>query len=419
MSYLVDRRQNSKNKSAVNRQRFMRRHHHEIRRSLAEKLKTRSITDTDTSETINIPGKDTREPVFHHGRGGQVERIYPGNQEFNAGDQIARPKGGQGGGGKQASDQGEGLDEFAFEISQREFLDLLFEDLELPNLTRKSLVHNDEFKRVRAGFSTSGSPANVSIIRTMRAASARRIALAAGKRGELRKLLQEHEMLEQVEPVDDDRLQLLDEKIADLRGRINRVPFIDDFDLRYHQTVRQPVPRSKAVMFCVMDISGSMDQNDKDLSKRFFILLHLFLSRHYEKTEVVFVRHHTQAAEVDEQEFFCSRETGGTVVSSALNLVQELITDRFPLGEWNVYVAQASDGDNWPDDGHKCEKLLTDLLPQLQYYAYVELSSQEKPLWQTYAPFQQQHPQLFAMQHITGPADIYPVLRNLFKKQAA
>ena len=419
MSYLIDRRENSKNKSAVNRQRFMRRHHQEIRRSLTEKLKTRSITDTQTSETIKIPTKDTREPIFHHGRGGQVERIYPGNQEFDAGDRIARPEGGQGGGGKQASNQGEGADEFAFEISQQEFLDLLFEDLELPNLTRKTLAHNDEFKRVRAGFSTSGSPANVSIIRTMRAASARRIALSAGKRAELRELLHERDLLAEQGLADDDSLHELDEKITALRERINRVPFIDEFDLRYHQSTLQPVPRSKAVMFCVMDVSGSMDQSDKDLSKRFFILLYLFLSRHYEHTEVVFVRHHTKAAEVDEQEFFYSRETGGTVVSSALSLVQEIITDRFPLSDWNVYVAQASDGDNWPDDGHKCEKLLNELLPQLQYYAYVEISSQDKPLWQTFAPYQQQHPRLFAMQHITGPEDIYPVLRDLFKKQVA
>ena len=103
-------------------------------------------------------------------------------------------------------------------------------------------------------------------------------------------------------------------------------------------------------MFCLMDVSGSMDEERKDIAKRFFILLYLFLTRNYERIEVVFIRHHTIAKEVDEDEFFHSRESGGTVVSSALKLMQEIIRERYPLTEWNIYAAQASDGDNWDDD---------------------------------------------------------------------
>jgi uncharacterized sporulation protein YeaH/YhbH (DUF444 family) len=173
-------------------------------------------------------------------------------------------------------------------------------------------------------------------------------------------------------------------------------------------------------MFCLMDVSGSMDQNTKNLAKRFFILLYLFLERHYERTEVVFIRHHTRAEEVDEEEFFYSRETGGTVVSSALDLMQQIVKERYPTTEWNIYGSQASDGDNWPEDATRCTGLMNQILPLVQYYAYIEICEQSpKPLWKTYEPIQEAHPGTFAMQNITGPGDIFPVFRELFRKENA
>src|SRR5207253_8285932 len=119
-----------------------------------------------------------------------------------------------------------------------------------------------------------------------------------------------------------------------------------------------------------MDVSGSMDEARKDLAKRFFILLHLFLMRHYERIEVVFLRHHTRADVVDEEAFFHSTESGGTLVSSALELTLEEIDRRFPLDQWNIYIAQASDGDNWEDDSPRCREILVNkLLPIVQYFA--------------------------------------------------
>jgi uncharacterized sporulation protein YeaH/YhbH (DUF444 family) len=191
-------------------------------------------------------------------------------------------------------------------------------------------------------------------------------------------------------------------------------------DIRYHRHIKEPIPHSKAVMFCLMDVSGSMDQNTKDLAKRFYILLYLFLSRNYDKTEVVFIRHHTSAKEVDEEEFFNSRETGGTVVSSALELMKTIVEARYPSNEWNIYGAQASDGDNWPDDASRSTGVINQLLPLCQYYAYVEITDAgDKPLWQTYSPLREQWPETFAMAHITGPKDIYPVFHDLFRKQSA
>jgi len=418
MAYLIDRRLSGKNKSTVNRQRFLRRYRKQIREAVAENLKKRSITDVASGEKISIPARDTSEPFLHHGKGGRVTRIFPGNQEYVAGDRFPRPQGGGAGAGAgSASDQGEGMDDFVFQINQQEFLDALFEDMELPNLTKRQLSGSEEFKRVKAGFSSDGTPANISITRSMRASTARRIALGASRRRELRELEAE---LAGVPEADSARRALLEERIEALREKLASIPFLDDFDIRYHRHTREPTPHSKAVMFCLMDVSGSMDQATKDLAKRFFILLYLFLSRNYDRTEVVFIRHHTTAKEVDEEEFFHSRETGGTVVSSALELMRTIVEARYPPTEWNIYGAQASDGDNWPEDGQRCIELIDRLLPLTQYYAYVEISAQaQKPLWQTYAPLQTTHPRAFAMQRITGARDIYPVFHELFRKQSA
>ncbi|MDM3870238.1 YeaH/YhbH family protein [Porticoccus sp. W117] len=420
-NFFIDRRKNSKNKSAVNRQRFLRRHRAQIKEAVAERLRKRGITDIEGGEKIGISGKDLTEPVFQHGSGGRNTHVLPGNKEFVRGDQLPRPEGGggQGAGEGKASNQGEGMDDFVFEISQQEFLDFLFEDMALPNLTKRQLAGNEEFKRVRAGFANQGTPNNIDVLRSMRGASARRLAMTMGKRRQLRQA--EAELKTLLTTQDDsfkDRIAELEEKIAGLKRRIDAVPFLDDIDIRYRRHRKEPVPVSKAVMFCLMDVSGSMDQKTKDLAKRFFILLYLFLSRNYDKTEVVFIRHHTTAKEVDEEEFFYSRETGGTVVSSALDLMKAIVEARYPVNEWNIYGAQASDGDNWPEDCGRCIEVLgNDILPLVQYYSYVEISSRgPKPLWESYQQVLQSNPQAFAMQHITGPEDIYPVFRELFGK---
>jgi len=421
VSFLIDRRDNPKQKSTVNRQRFLRRYRAQIKEAVADNLQGRHVTDNDRGEKISIPARDTREPTFHHGPGGRYTHVVPGNEEYTRGDRIPRPKGAGGGGGGagKAGNDGEGMDEFVFQINQQEFLDVLFDEMELPNLTKRQLSGLEEFKRVKAGYASDGAPSNLSVVRSMRSAMARRIALGASKRRELRELEAELEALPEGEAGQPRRGEL-EEEIYQLRERLGRIPFIDDVDIRYHRHVKEPIPHSKAVMFCLMDVSGSMDQATKDLAKRFYILLYLFLSRNYDRTEVVFIRHHTTAKEVDEEEFFHSRETGGTVVSSALELMKTVIEARYPLNEWNIYGAQASDGDNWPDDAGRCTDLIAQLLPMCQYYAYVEITEAgDKPLWQTYSHLPKEWEDVFAMQHIKSAADIYPVFKELFGKQTA
>jgi uncharacterized sporulation protein YeaH/YhbH (DUF444 family) len=420
VSFLIDRRNNPKQKSAVNRQRFLRRYRAQIQRSVAENLKGRHITDNEGGEKISVPARDTQEPSIHHASGGRYTHVVPGNEEYTAGDHIPRPRGAGGGsGGGKASNEGESLDEFVFQINQQEFLDALFDNMELPNLTKRQLSGLEEFKRVKAGYSSDGNPSNISVVRSMRSAMARRIALGASKRTKLRELEAELAALGEAQETAARRAEL-EEQIFAMRERLARIPFIDDVDIRYHRHTKEPIPHSKAVMFCLMDVSGSMDQATKDLAKRFYILLYLFLSRNYDRTEVVFIRHHTAAKEVDEEEFFNSRETGGTVVSSALELMKTIVEARYPVNEWNIYGAQASDGDNWPDDAARCTTSISQLLPMCQYYAYVEITQAgDKPLWETYSHLVEQWGDTFAMQHITSAQDIYPVFSKLFRKQTA
>ncbi len=418
MSYVLDRRLNSKDKSAVNRQRFLKRYRKHIKRAVSDAVSDRSITDMDRGEQIGIPQKDLQEPVFGHGSGGYRERVLPGNKEFVRGDRIKRPNGGQGGSGSgQASDGGEGVDDFVFQITQSEFLEFMFEDLELPNLVKRQLSSIDTFKMVRAGISEEGTPNQLNVVRSMRSAFARRIAMGAGKRRECNRLREELDKL----PADDQvQRAAIAEQLEMLERKLARIPYIDDFDLKYNIMRKQPQPSSKAVMFCLMDVSGSMDQRTKDIAKRFFILLYLFLQRSYEKTEVVFIRHHSTAKEVDEEEFFYSRETGGTVVSSALRLMKEVIADRYPPTEWNIYGAQASDGDNWTNDSPVCHEILSrQLIPQLQYYCYIEITDRgHQELWQYYEQLAQSHADGFAIRSIEDYPDIYPVFRELFQRQA-
>ncbi|HNW77842.1 MAG TPA: YeaH/YhbH family protein [Candidatus Competibacteraceae bacterium] len=422
MATFIDRRLDGKNKSTVNRQRFIRRFKGQIKKAVAEAMNGRSITDIDNGEKVNIPARDLSEPVFGHGAGGRREAIHPGNKEFTAGDRVARPQGGGGGGsgGGQASNSGEGEDEFVFELSREEFLEMFFEDLELPNLVRTQLAKATEFKSVRAGFSSAGNPANIDVVRSLKGAMARRMALAAPYTRRLREAEAELEQLLAAPPVDENRAQELLAEIEHLRARARAVPFIDTFDLRYSNRVKQPQPTTQAVMFCVMDVSGSMDRARKDLAKRFFTLLYLFLKRNYEKIEVVFIRHHTVAKEVDEQEFFYSRETGGTVVSSALVMMADIIAERYPTSSWNIYAAQASDGDNWHHDSPACKEILVQrVLPHVRYYSYIEITpDRHQSLWEVYEELKANYPH-FAMRQIDGPADIYPVFRDLFKRRTA
>jgi uncharacterized protein len=425
MAQFVDRRLNPRDKSLGNRQRFLRRTRVEVRRAVDKAVAERSIADASKGGAVSIPTDGIGEPQFHlSNESGEREYVRPGNKDFVVGDRIDKPKGGAGGSGRDGAESGSDQDPFSFALTEAEFLDILFEDLELPDLVKASLkdVSAKEFRR--AGYTNDGATPNLAVLRTMRVSMSRRFALRRPTKAEVDRL--EAELAALQAPADEVRIGDLRRDIELLKRRQRSVPFIDPIDVRYNRFTPTNVPRAKAVMFCLMDVSASMGEREKDLAKRFFILLHLFLKRKYERVDIVFIRHSHEAAEVDEQEFFYGRDSGGTVVSSALKAMIAAREARYPAADWNVYCAQASDGDNSGGDSRDCVALLAEaILPLTQYYAHIEIAaegainsdeSRHTDLWRAYASLKEAASN-FAMARVATRADIYPVFRQLFARQ--
>jgi uncharacterized sporulation protein YeaH/YhbH (DUF444 family) len=424
--YVIDRRRDTGGKSLANRQRFIRRARALVRRAVKDAAGKRSIKDVDKGGEITVPADGVREPTLRRGsEGGKREYVLPGNKKYIADDRIARPDGGEGGGGP--SDSGEGEDDFTFALSEDEFLDLFLEDLELPDLAKRQVMGLEEPEPRRAGYQSSGAPAALSVSRTMRNSLSRRIALGRPKGEEIAAL---EARIAELEAAGEDASALVEakEELERARRRLKLVPFIDPIDLRYRRFEQTPQPVAKAVMFCLMDVSGSMDEHMKDLGKRFFTLLYLFLKRRYKRVDVVFIRHTHEAKEVDEEAFFNSRESGGTVVSTALEEMARIIQDRYPANQWNIYGAQVSDGDNLPMDNPTATALLkTGILPLCQYYAFLEVGhasedgfDRREPtsLWRAYELVAGSDKRM-AMRKVNHRRDIYPVFRELFEKRAS
>ncbi|RJT35181.1 YeaH/YhbH family protein [Mesorhizobium waimense] len=427
MPIFIDRRLNPKDKSLGNRQRFLRRAREELKRSIRDQIRSGRIADVDAEHTVPMPERGTAEPSFNDDKAsGRRQHILPGNRHFAPGDLIPKPGGsGAGGPGNKVSE-----DDFRFVLSREEVLELFFEDLELPDLVKLNLKEILAFKPRRAGFAATGSPTNVNVGRTMRNSHGRRIALRRPKQEELDAILQEIATLESASAgaATRQRIAGLREELDRLERRRRRIAFVDPVDIRFNRFDARPIPNAKAVMFCLMDVSGSMGEREKDLAKRFFVLLHLFLKRRYERTEIVFIRHTHEAHEVDEDTFFYNTQSGGTIVSTALDEMHRIIEQRYPANEWNIYAAQASDGDNFATDSERCIEFLDRRLMRLcQYFAYVEIIDEREThifgatengtsLWRAYSRVELKWPN-FQMSRIATPADIYPVFRRLFARQ--
>ncbi|MBV9863675.1 MAG: YeaH/YhbH family protein [Alphaproteobacteria bacterium] len=422
---IVDRRPNPKGKSLSNRQRFLSRARAEVKSAVQDALRKRKVADVGHGEKVAIPTRGIAEPIFHHNRRtGRNDHVVPGNKEYVRGDEIPRPQGGEGRGGSEGSPDGSGEDAFEFTLSKEEFLDMFFEDLELPDLVKKSLKETVAVDLQRAGYTVVGTPANLSVPRTMRNSMARRISLKRPKTADVEALREAVEEARRAGCDEDAERLAVELERNERRAKI--IPYIDPIDVRYRRFERVPRPNTEAVMFCLMDVSGSMTEAMKDLAKRFFMLLHVFLTRRYRHVDVVFIRHTSTAEEVDEETFFYSRETGGTVVSTALEKMLEIARARYPTDRWNIYGAQASDGDNYGADSGRCVALLgNEVLPLCQYFAYVEVGdgmggsltglSRDSDLWRAYGEVAPAHPH-FAMRRVGDPAQIFSVFHELFAK---
>jgi uncharacterized sporulation protein YeaH/YhbH (DUF444 family) len=427
MNRLIDRRLNGRGKSTVNRERFLRRYKSQVRAAVKRMVGERKLSDMDHGGDVHLPKKDIAEPSFGFGHGGEREFVLPGNREYITGDRIPRPGGaggGQGSGSGSGQDSGDGADggnsqdDFVFSLSREEFMEIFFDDLELPNLTRTQLGVANQFRSIRAGYTTQGSPSNLAIPRTLANSLGRRIALGGALKREVSAI--EALLAAALAGGRDDDAARAKAELERLLKRRAALPFLEDLDLRYRNRVMRPEPVARAVMFCLMDVSASMNEDKKDLAKRFYTLLYLFLTRKYQQVELVFIRHTEEAEEVDEDTFFHDPKSGGTVVLSALELMEHIRRDRYD-DSWNIYAAQASDGDAFGSDPAKSARFLREvILPVTRYYAYIELAPEEtmhpSNLWAEYAVLEKELDN-FAMRRAARRENIYPVFRDLFSKE--
>ena len=416
--HIIDRRLNPGGKSLENRQRFLRRAKAQVQNAVKKSSQDRDIKDVLEGGEVSITLDGMDEPRFRR-EGGKRDMVLPGNKKFVEGDIL--PRSSEGGGKKSAPGQGDSEDAFRFVLSREEFVNLFLDDLELPDLAKRRLAEAESEGLQRAGYATTGSPANISISRTVRRALARRVALRRPRAQTIAEL-----EAELAECEDEDRRAKLLAVIEALKAKAKRIPYIDPIDIRYRRFESIPKPVAQAVMFCLMDVSGSMSEHMKDLAKRFYMLLYVFLKRRYRHVEIVFIRHTDRAEEVDEQTFFYGPASGGTLVSSALQAMREIVRSRFRPADWNIYAAQASDGDNAISDSEAVSRILSEsILPVCQFFAYLEVGeaggySFEMPdsaLWTLYERLRSGGAQL-SMRKVRDRSEIFPVFHDLFQRRA-
>src|SRR6202166_4473601 len=414
--HIVDRRLNPGRKSLENRQRFLRRAKALVQGAVKKSSQDRDIKDVMEGGEVNIPLEGMDEPRFRR-QGGKRDMVLPGNKKFVEGDML--PRSGEPGGSESDPGQGDGEDAFRFVLNRDEFVDLFLDDLELPDLAKRKLAQAESEGLRRAGYTTSGSPANLSVSRTVRLALARRVALRRPRPETIAQLEAELERCDEARRIE------LTAEIEALKAKFRRIPFIDPIDIRFRRFETVPKPVAQAVMFCLMDVSGSMSEHMKDLAKRFYMLLYVFLTRRYRHVEIVFIRHTDRAEEVDEDTFFHGPASGGTLVSSALEAMHEIVRSRFRPADWNIYAAQASDGDNSRSDGPAVSRLLTErILPVSQFFAYLEVDETsgrtfdmpDSALWTLYQRLRADGAPL-SIRKVSDRSQIFPVFHDLFQRR--
>lgn len=429
MANIIDRRTvYNKNKNATNRQRFIDRVKDQVRENVNTNIARGNLKDLAKGEKIKVRVKNTNEPTFSQDSDtGINDTVVPGNQTFEKGDTLPKPQKG-GSRGRKGDLSEDNNDDIVFTLTKDEFLDILFEDLELPDMIKKDIRGSTVTLPERRGFTTSGNPSNMDIVRSFKNSLARRLALCRPSKKKIKDLEAEYNLLLESEP-ESVRLPEIAEQIKKLKRKSTAIPYFDHMDVRYRRFDRVPKPITNSVMFCLMDVSGSMGEKEKDIAKRFFLLLYLFLTRKYEKVDIIFIRHTTHAEEVDENTFFYDPLSGGTQISSGLTLIDEIIDERYDIAKTNIYIAQASDGGNFSYDNQPCYDIITEkLLKKLQYFAYIEIVdtysqqhmystfNSDDSLWDYYRSIEKSS-EIFKARQVSDRGQIFQVFKDLFAKK--
>ena len=312
-----------------------------IRENIADIIAEESIIGKDREKIIKVPIRGIREYKFIYGD--NVPGVGQGTGDSQSGQVIGKVKQ-QGKGGEDKAGDQPGADYYETDVTLEELIDIMFEDLELPDLERKALRQIDSLRTAkRKGYRQVGIRQRLDKRRTVRA----RVKRMMASRG-------------------------ADDAPA---AESPRFPFHDD-DLTYRHLITDVREESNAVVVCIMDTSGSMDTMKKYLARCFFFLLYQFIRTKYRNVELVFIAHHTEAKEVTEEEFFHKGESGGTLISSGYVKALEIISERYHPSLWNVYAFHCSDGDNFDTDNPTALRAAKELSDTCNLFGYGEI----KPL---------------------------------------
>lgn len=384
-------------RSASDRQRHKKKIEDAIKEGIHNIVSEESIIGQDGKKKINIPVRGIKEYRFVYGENEKNQKVgsAPG-KDVQRGQKVGDAEKSKGKSGKGSDEKG--TEYYEVEITLEELAQYLFNDLELPDLARKSIKNITGEKWKRHGYRSDGIRPRLDKKQT----AINRIKRM--KATQLRKKQEELEPNPNATPEEEERF-----------------PFHEN-DLRYRHIKKDVKESSNAVIFFLMDISGSMTQNKKFLARSFYFLLYHFINSRYENCEVVFIAHDTEAYEVDEDRFFKRGESGGTKVSSGLQMVQDIISKRFHPASWNIYCFQCSDGDNWSDDDPKTIELAAQLKNVCQLFGYCQIEPKEersgwdgiKKLLQTYTPLTDNN---FKCVEIAGKNDIWPAFQKLLGKR--
>ncbi|MGF1474004.1 MAG: YeaH/YhbH family protein [Geminicoccaceae bacterium] len=381
-------------RSARDRQRHRAKLKRAIRENIADIIADESIIGRHADKVVKVPIRGVKEYrfVFGDNQGG----VGTGDGETKPGQVVGERKDGEGQPGK-AGDQ-PGVDYYETDITLDELVDIMFEDLELPDMERKILKQvMSERTSKRRGHRRSGPRVHLDKRKTARARLKRKVA-RDGWSGD-------QDL--GPEPITPDE----PEAIVDQQDE-NRFPFVHD-DLTFRRLVDQPREESNAVVICIMDTSGSMDALKKYLARSFFFLLYQFVCTRYERVELAFVAHHTRAREVTEEEFFHKAESGGTLISSGYTKALEIIQDRYHPDHWNVYAFHCSDGDNFDSDNSAALKAAMGLCEHCNLFGYGEIKPMGSHFYESSMLdlFRQLDAPNYQSVLIEGKEDIWPSFR--------
>jgi len=405
----VDRRQTGRGKSTNNRQKLLKRIKDSIRNAKPEDIDAGGIKTAGSgaaggfTNPVKVARSALHEPTFHYdSEHGEREYVLIGNDKgggeegdrgFLKGEEFPVSRGGGRGGSGAGRGGGNSEDDFIINISRQEFFDVFFEDCELPDLKETHEKDLPEFINKRAGFQKTGNPGQLAIIRTFKLSKARRLALTKKSREELAELEAELEQLMSDDHEQDvtqwaQRMGWVTNRIQELKDKIDGVTMYEDLDHRYRKTEKVQVKASDAVLFMLMDVSGSMDEDKKRAARKFFSLQYAFIKRKYPQTDLVFIAHTDEPEEMTEEEFFTTRLSGGTVVSPAWALCHQIIRERYDANQTNLYVSYAGDGDNWDGDNVLVLKEIEEgLIQKLRHCVYLQVghiaSNWAGSLWNT------------------------------------